>query len=100
MNDKQLTAAFKQAHGRAPHNGDCWDTQSPVSGYVVDVSVYHNGAWVSVALEPITLTVEQAEALLLWSEAKTTAYGPKFNAAFKVAQDVAKQLRDGGGSDE
>ena len=95
MNDKKLTAAFKQAHGRAPHNGDCWDTRSPVSGYVVDVGVYHNGTWQEGALEPITLTVEQAEALMLWGEADTTAYGPKFNAAFQVARSVAKQLRGG-----
>lgn len=94
MNDKELTASFKEAYGRAPCNGDCWDTKSPVSGYVVDVSVYHNGTWQPVALESITLTVEQAEALMLWSEADTTAYGPKFNAAFKVAQDVAKHLRE------
>jgi hypothetical protein len=98
MNDKQLTEAFIQEHARVPHNGDCWDTKSPVSGYVTNVHSFHNGEWIDMALEPITLTVEQAEALMLWSEALTTPpsaarYGPKFEAAFEVAQDVAKHLR-------
>lgn len=98
MTDQELTAAYKLFHGRDPENGDCWVTKSLVSGYVMNVHSFHNGEWVDMALEPITLTVEQAEALMLWCEALTTPpsatrYGPKFDAAFAVAQAVAKHLR-------
>ncbi len=95
-----ITEAFKESHGRLPENGDSWDIRSLVSDYVIESYSYYNGTWVDMALEPITLTVEQAEALMLWSEAKTTAYGPRFNAAFQVARDVAKHLRGKGTDDE